>query len=324
MIRKFLCFSCLFISIIACNDEQKCEELAPEIAQMAVDLTISRFDQEFDEATASDLPYLKTKYPFMFPKQFADSVWIGRMSDTLQQEIMDEVNLIFPDFEEESIALTTLFKHIKYYFPKAKIPNVLTGISDVDRKNKVFYSDTLLVIAVDTYLGEDNKLYQGISKFERKNLNKKQLIPDVINEFSKPYISSPRNRTFVAQMIYYGKRLYLKDKLIPCASDAVKIGYDVEQLAWCLENEEEIWRYFIDNEMLFSTDRGLVERFLLNAPYSKFYKEIDQESPGRIGQWLGWQIIRAYMNTNEISLQELMITPADEIFKNSNYKPIKK
>jgi len=324
MIRKLLWFLLVVVSFLACDSENKeCDELTPEIAKMVISLNIDRFDQEFDKADISDLPYLKTKYPYMFPQQFADSVWIGRMNDTLQQEIMGEVNRVFPDLQEESVQLTKLFKHIKYYFPTAKIPNVVTGISDVDRKNKVFYSDTLLVIAVDTYLGAENKLYQGISKFERQNLNSKQLLPDIINEFSKPYISSPRNRNFISQMLYYGKRLYLKDVLIPCEGDDVKMGYDMDQIIWCQENEEEVWRYFIENEILFSTDKELAERFLLNAPYSKFYKEIDQESPGRIGQWLGWQIIRAYMNTNEISLQELMITPADEIFKNSNYKPKK-
>ncbi|NER18279.1 gliding motility lipoprotein GldB [Spongiivirga citrea] len=309
---------------MSCNEEKNCEEVAPEIAEISLTLTIDRFDQEFDKTNPSDFSSLKMKYPYMFQQQLPDSVWIARMNDTLRQEIMAEVNLVFPDFEKESVELRNLFKHIKYYFPKAKIPKVVTAISDVDRNNKVFYSDTLLAIAVDTYLGKENKLYQGISKFERNNLNKTQLIPDVINEFSKPYISSPKNRTFIAQMLYFGKRLYLKDKLIPCATDEVKIGYDTSQIEWCEVNEEEVWRYFIDNEMLFSTDKELVRRFLLNAPFSKFFKEIDQESPGRIGQWLGWQIVRAYMNTNEVSLQELMITPADEIFKNSNYKPKKK
>ncbi|MFP2997404.1 gliding motility lipoprotein GldB [Spongiivirga sp. MCCC 1A20706] len=311
------------VGLFGCEEEKKCEKLAPEIAEIKVSLKIDRFDQEFDKAKPNDLPYLKTKYPYMFPSQFPDSIWVARMSDTLQQEIMNEVNQVFPDFEDEKERLTNLFKHIKYYFPRAKVPDIVTGISDVDRNNKVFYSDTLLVVAVDTYLGAENKLYQGISNFERKNLTKEQLIPDVIVEFSKSYVSSPRNRTFLSQMLYYGKRLYLKDLLMPCVEDHIKIGYDQNAIAWCANNEEEAWRYFIENEMLFSTKKELAERFLLNAPYSKFYKEIDQESPGRIGQWFGWQIVRSYMNTNDISLQELLITPADEIFKKSNYKPKK-
>ena len=32
------------------------------------------------------------------------------------------------------------------------------------------------------------------------------------------------------------------------------------------------------------------------SPFSKFYLEIDNQSPGRIGRWIGWQIVRSYMN----------------------------
>ncbi|MDF1518362.1 MAG: gliding motility lipoprotein GldB, partial [Lutibacter sp.] len=57
---------------------------------------------------------------------------------------------------------------------------------------------------------------------------------------------------------------------------------------------------------------------------SKFYIDIDKESPGRIGVWLGWQIVSAYMtNNNDVTLQQLLQTDAEEIFNKSKYKPKK-
>jgi hypothetical protein len=35
------------------------------------------------------------------------------------------------------------------------------------------------------------------------------------------------------------------------------------------------------------------------APFSKFYLEIDNDSPGRIGAWIGWQMVRSYMKNKQ-------------------------
>ena len=110
---------------------------------------------------------------------------------------------------------------------------------------------------------------------------------------------------------------------MPNADDTVKIGYTKEELAWAQENEDPIWRNFIEQEHLYSTDAELSKRFLDPAPFSKFGLELDIESPGRIGQYIGWQIVKVFMEKNEVSLEQLLSVPADEILKKSNYKPKK-
>jgi uncharacterized protein YjaZ len=59
------------------------------------------------------------------------------------------------------------------------------------------------------------------------------------------------------------------------------------------------------------------------APFSKFYLEIDNESPGRVGQWIGWQIVRSFMQNNKVSMQEMIKMDAKELFEKSKYKPKK-
>jgi uncharacterized protein YjaZ len=47
-----------------------------------------------------------------------------------------------------------------------------------------------------------------------------------------------------------------------------------------------------------------------------------EASPGNIGSFAGWQIVKKYMQKNEkISLQELMLTDAETIFQSAKYKP---
>ncbi len=316
----FASFFLMILVLDGCKETDKAEE---EIARISVDFQVSRFDREFANASANDIPQLKKKYPYLFPEQFPDSIWVNKLSDTIQIELSDEVNKTFGDFKTESEALESLFKHIKYYFPSFKAPKVVTLTSDVRYNDRIILTDTLLLIGLDNYLGEDHHFYKGIQRYIAAGLDKKFLTSDVASAFSKKVLTYPRNRTFLSRMVYYGKELYLKDRLLPFISDAQKIGYSNEELEWAKANEEQMWRYFVESELLYSTDSALDRKFLDPAPFSKFGLELDNESPGRLGRYMGWQIVRAFMESNTISLQQLLEMPADEILKESNYKPRK-
>ncbi|PCJ97378.1 MAG: gliding motility lipoprotein GldB [Flavobacteriaceae bacterium] len=311
----------LFFVLISCGGD---DTVSQEIAKIDLDLQVNRFDREFAEITPIQLSTLKKKYPYLFPKQYADSIWIAKMKDSLQLELLSEVNATFKDFKDESADLELLFKHIAYYFPKYKTPAVVTVISDVKYNDRVILADTLLLIGLDNYLGSSHKFYARIQKYIANGLDREYIISDVASAFAKKVLSQPRDRSFLSQMIYYGKELHIKDKLIPFNTDAQKIGYSQEQMDWAKTSEEQIWRYFIERELLYSTDNKLGPRFLDPAPFSKFQLElVDNESPGKIGRYMGWQIVRAFMKNNDVTLQQLLQIPAEEIFKKANYKPRK-
>ena len=100
--------------------------------------------------------------------------------------------------------------------------------------------------------------------------------------------------------------------------------YKRQQVDWVHDNERYMWQYFIENELLYKTQSSLFLRFIEPAPFSKFYLEIDNETPGKVGQWIGWQIVRSYMEKNpDTALEKLVETPAMELFNQSNYKPAK-
>ena len=123
-------------------------------------------------------------------------------------------------------------------------------------------------------------------------------------------------------MIFYGKKLYLTDLLIPNKTDAIKIGYTTDQEEWVKSNELYMWQFFIEKQFIYNSDPTLIQRFIDPAPFSKFYLEIDNESPGEIGKWLGWQIVKSFVEKNpEIDINNLLSLPAQTMFNKSNYKP---
>ncbi len=308
------------VFFISCNKKDKVEEAIEEVP---VVLEVERFDKIFYETPVQDLSKIKKEYPYLFPAGNEDSVWTNKMKNPLLRELHAEVQKQFGDFQSERTELEELFRHIKYYFPQTKLPKVITLISEVDTDSKVIYADSLLLISLDVYLGKDHRFYEGFPEYQRTSFEKSQLLPDVVSDFALRKIPPPRDRTLLSQMIYFGKELYLKDVLIPQVSDADKIGYTPEQITWSQENEGYVWRYFIDENLLYDSDPKLPGRFINPAPFSKFYLEIDNESPGKIGMWIGWQIVRSYMKNNDVSLQQLLQADAKEIFDNSKYKPKK-
>lgn len=308
----------LITLFFSCKENDKTQK---EIAKLNIDVTVSRFDREFAEAKPSDLSQLREKYPYLFPA--ADSVWIEKMQDTLQIELLQEVGEEFQNIDVETKELEDFYRHVKYYFPTYEIPHIITVTNDVDYNNRIILADSLLFIGLDNYLGQEHKFYGGIQRYISQGMDKKYIVSNIASTFANKAVPKPRDRTFLAQIIYYGKVLYLKDKLMPEASDAIKIGYTQDQLDWAFANEEPIWRNFIEQEYLYSTDNELSKRFLEPAPFSKFGLELDQEAPGRLGRYIGWQIVKSFVENTDLSVLQVMPVSAEDVFKKSNYKPKK-
>ena len=317
--RKITFVIALTLALISCDNKSKVEKAVEAIP---LEIMVERFDKLFFETPAQDLNKLKKEFPYFFPSGNDDSVWLNKMKNPLWRELYTEVQKKYSNFEPVQKELETLFKHIKYYFPKTKTPKVITVISEMDYNNKVIYADSLLIISLELYLGKDHKFYQ-FPNYLKQNFEQKQILPDVVSSFSIQKIPPVSDNNLLGQMIYFGKQLVLKDLLLPDYSDADKMGYMPEQVKWCQENESYMWRYFIENELLYNNDQKLNNRFINPAPFSKFYLEIDNESPGRVGSWIGWQIVRSFMKNNEVSLEELLKMNAKEIFEKSKYKPKK-
>lgn len=308
------------ILLVSCEKESKLEI---DVSDIEVNTIIKRFDQEFYTSPVSKLPQLKANYPYLFPSQNIDSIWVNKMQDNDEQELFAETEKLYNNFDDEEERLENLFKHITYYYPNFKPPTVITLLSNVDYNSSVVYADSLLFISLDVFLGKDSEIYSDFPNYVKNNFTKEHLVVDVARAISQVQIPLSSDRSFISRLIQEGKKMYLLDAYLPNLSDAEKIGYTQEQIDWADFNDEDIWKYFVQNQLLFSSDQELSKRFIDEAPFSKFYQANDNDSPGRVGVWIGWQIVRAYMNNNNTSLNELLKIANEDIFKKSKYKPTK-
>ena len=313
----------LLISVFCFLQCKKNDAIEIVDVKKSVDLNIERFDKLYAKASPETLPELKNQYPFLFPTQFPDSIWYAKLNDPIFKELNVEVSKQFPDNSKIEDDLEMLVSRIKHYFPEEKTPRVITLVNEVLIDKKAFYTNDLILISLDTYLGKNHKFYEPFAEYQKANLEPHQILPDLVTNFAFRKIMPSLDKTLISEMIYYGKLHYLKDLLLPETPNYQKIGYTAIQEKFCIENEFQMWSYLVDEKLLYDNNIKNYQRFIEDGPFTKFYLEIDRESPGRIGQWLGWQIVKSYMENNDATLDQLLKTEPTVIFNKSKYKPKK-
>ena len=281
---------------------------------------LTRFESIFFDAHPDSLEKVEKKFPYFFPKSYPFSVWVNRRTDSLQMALYEQIKSI--SNSEIKDQLNPFMEGLPHVFENARFPQqVITITSDVDYNNKVILNDSMALIAIDNFLGVNHHMYEGIALYLRQQMDLKHLSKELAESFAIHQIDLPEDRTFMAQLIYYGKIQFLKQSILSNYSEDRILGYMPEQLAWAKTNEKEIWNYFVSKELLYSTDSELIKRFISPAPFSKFYLNIDVDSPGQIGQWIGLQIVKAFQKKERKPIKELLKTPYRELFEKSKYKP---
>jgi gliding motility-associated lipoprotein GldB len=310
----FICF------LLSCSKER---QDTPDLSGINSEPEIIRFEQLFYESSADGLPALKAQFPFLFPADNADSVWVNKIQDEDEQYLYAETQKQFVDFSDQRSRLESLFKHMKYYFPTFEEPRIVTMVTQVDYNNKVLYADSLLFVGLDLYLGKNHEVYADFPGYVKQNYHKDHLIVDIADAMVRPLLGTPADNSFISRIVQEGKRLEILSLLLPNVSKEEIMGYTPEQWNWAEMSESNIWKYFVQNELLYSTDPELSRRFIEEAPFSKFYLEVDRDSPGRIGSWFGWRIADAFWSNADPGMRGLITIDNEELFKRSKYKPAK-
>ena len=315
LFRSFLALVFFLVLLWSCSNQNS--------STNTYSYELIRFEQIFFESHPDSLAAVEKQFPYFFPKNYPFSVWVNRRTDSLQMALYKETKMLSSGDIKDQI--DPFIKGLPRVFENVTPPKkVITITSDVDYNNKVILNDTMALVSIDNFLGVDHFMYQGIAMYLRQEMNLRDLSVQLAESFAERILSTPNDRSFLSQLIHYGKIQYIKQMIIPDFSEDRIMGYTPEQLEWARTNEKEIWNFFVSKELLFSTDQDLISRFIFPAPFSKFYLNIDVDSPGKIGQWLGLQIVNAYQRNERKPIDELIKTPTRVLFENSKYKPRRK
>jgi len=279
--------------------------------------------------------FLQEKYSDFFPLYMEGIMGFARTTDPSISsifnqylrnkdilEVLEKVNQTYPEgsLKLEFSQLENAFKRYHYYFPERIIPNVVTMTSAFNYATAA--NDKVLAIGLDMYLGGDFEVYPqiGIPKYKFQNFDRSFLVSDAFKAWMLTEFEPRGGQNLLEQMVYHGKVAYLLGALLPDQQRHLFFNYLPEDLAWCEDNEGPIWFHFIDLELLFATENHQIRKYMGDAPFVSGFPE---GSPGRVGQWVGHQVVSSFMDNNpDVGLKELMeIKDANQILRKSNYKP---
>lgn len=323
---KFFRISALFLvlslSLQSCKKDNE-SQWNVEIKNPIQTVDLTDISKELYDPNVS-LEAFKQKYPW-FQGSVSDADFELQRKDANEVKIYKDA-IAKIDVPKLKIELAELFSHIQYYFPQFKAPKVFLYSSVLQSaKDPIFLKpqENYLFIDVTGFMGENNLNYKGLEQYFQRSMNPKNIIPKISGIFAEQFV--PPNldhQKFIDQMVYQGKIMILQDAFIPKEPDYLKINYDEPQYRWALENEVNIWDYFVENNVLFSDDPRLSERFIAPGPFSKFYTEVDNESSPQIAIFTGWQICKKFLQEKpETKLQNFLKMDAETIFNQSKYKP---
>lgn len=243
-------------------------------------------------------------------------------TDAAMTEVQEAIKAKYADLSTVQGDLEKAFSHVKYHFPSYKLPRIVT--CQTGFYVGVFDMDSIISISLEMYLGPENEIVQRLSPQDYplylKDLMQEQyIVVDVMtnwltNRFQTPEAVGPN---FASNIIFHGKIMHLLDATLREYSDHRKLKYEEEQLQWCEENELNIWSTIIRDDRLRTLDEKVIHQWLTEGPFTG---DLPQESPPKVGIWLGWQMVQSYLADHPETTPEQLMTIDHETILLS-YKP---
>jgi hypothetical protein len=331
----------------SCSHSQK--KPAPDVSNIKVDFRLVRFDKALFQTDTQDLNKsilgLIHKYPSFSSLYFNQILVLPEFRDTIHEEFTKELKEFISDPEVREIyqlvqknysddvflksELIKSLQYMKYYFPTKKEPVFYTLISQFSYANFIF-QDSIgrdgLGISLDFFLGTsfdykkidpDNPMY---SDYLNRSFNKEHMIKKTWEVWLEDKLGIIPNGRFIDYMLHEGKKLYVLEKLIPTIHDTVLFEYTPAQLDWCTQNKREMWSFFMSSNLLYSTELQKFKKYINPSPVSP---GMPAEAPGKTGSYMGYLIIKSFMNRfPTFSISDLInIQDSQKLLNDAKFKP---
>ena len=342
---KFIKILIILLIFNSCgNDKEENNEYTPNFKKgnVNIDIPVFRFDKDFYEIHREnyDMKFnqIDSVFPGLIDYYLTQHIGMEYSDDSIQKEYIllfnsfpevvsyqIKINNHFTNTKEISNKINSSFGIYKYHFPERTIPENIIFVNAFNSYGIDSYMNNL-IIGLDFYLGESHPLFDNIYEYLKTRYDENFMVADAMEYWlSSEFIEGDtvmgrgKTRTFLDDLIFKGKIMYLMNEFLRDTEDNIVFRFSKEDLKWCKNNEKNIWDEILNIDLLYKSDESLYISFFSDSPFTK---GMPIESPGRLGYWLGFQIVNQYIKNDSVSLLDLMKnTNSQEILLKSKYKP---
>lgn len=330
----------VLLLVAGCFTSCKKNPYKVRISSKKTDIEIKRLERDlFTSDPGSiygNLPFLMKEYG-RFLQLFSYVINAGEINDTafsyllvsfctdkLNNEVYEQTMEVFPELSGIERQLEDAFGYFQHYFPGRKVPGIYSCIAGFN--SSIIAGDSVLGIGLDRYLGADCEYYPrlGIYSYVVARMTPLYIVPDCIyawaaSEWEFSSLDYPYDNV-LSEMIHEGKLRYFTRCMLPELPDELVFGFTADQMNFCRNNEDLMWQYMVEHDLIFNTDQFVIRKLIGEAPFTSYFSN---ESPGRAAVWTGFRIIESYMKGNrDISLESLMNNVnVQEILEKARYNP---
>ncbi len=333
----------VFFSLISCGNSEN----IPDISNIEVDYNIIRVEDKLMNIDTNNIEKsikdFYSEYPDFAPIFFENILPYYKKESSIEENTINFVrdssilylyNIVhnkYGNFSKIENELDKALAYYKYYFPIGEVPDIYTYISGFGYQRFIFSLGDKkdgIGLGLDMFLDKeiDYKAYfpkdPQFSDYNVRTFDENHIVQKTLDVIISDKLGTYNGNKMIEEMVYYGKNIYIINKLLPYTNDSIIMNYSREQLEWCDNNEYEMWTFFKNQKLLFESNPKKIAKYINPAPFSPGMEEI---APGRTGIYIGWKIVEAYMEEYpDLGLDDLIRVPLIEVYKNSKYKPRRK
>lgn len=228
-----------------------------------------------------------------------DRVWKG---------LQEHIESVFPHlgpFEQE---LGYGLKRYAYFFDESDLPRLAAYNSGYNVG--IYPADEWLGVGLEWYAGTEHKFVKQLPpdlfpQYKRDKMQPQFLVPNALRGWLLyRFREKAEGENLLAELVFAGKVTYLTKVLLELDGEQRVLNFSDAQMMWCEKNEYDIWKNLVERDMIFSDDKMEINKLMNDGPFTP---GMPQESPGGVGKWIGYRMVKHYMDKNpDTTLRQLM------------------
>lgn len=212
--------------------------------------------------------------------------------------------------------IVSAFKNLKFHFPGMRLPKKVVYANCLF-ESSAFSTENEIVMGLERYLGEKEPLIQKLPpdvffNWIKQGMDERYMERDAVCSWLVANHVPEVDGNLAESIVYWGKVIYLTQSAFPKEKASLSLRYSEDDFKWAEENELAFWNYLKNEKLLFKINERDKANFLSPAPFTI---GLPEKGPDRLGQFLGWKMVRNYMQKNDVSLPTLLATPYNQILQ---------